>query len=190
MCENSSKITNQYFGSPGTMKTVKGKYEHSEPHYSLTVCNKELCNCLLDNFCANNKYYSATCIEKKSKLPDFPDIDCKKAFISGLFDSDGWIRQVGKDDRKYEIGFKNTSLLSREIYDLMSTVVRCRKFVSKECICRFTGRKLKPNYTWTIHPFDFFNAGLIFRVQRKQNMVLKYMENRKFFGIHRDKVIL
>jgi len=116
-------------------------------------------------------------LQRKGCLPNLNDKLEKIYFIKGLMDSDGWIskRKNGKYI-KYEIGFKNTSLLSPRIYDLMSNVgLQCGKLNYKTCF-RYN-KKTKPVWTWTINPGNYISK-VGFSIARKKTLLKSYFEDR------------
>lgn len=164
-CEECSKICLEEFGNGGTISQVQN-------HFKLVVCSKELCDFILSAMCSNSDFYSASAKEKKSILPPFATINSKMHFLSGLMDSDGWIREAANGKYlKYEIGFKNTSQLSPSIYEMMQSIgMKCGKIVNK----LVDGT---PTWLWTITPSDFVKH-CRFRIQRKNKLLNDYVQSR------------
>ncbi len=121
--------------------------------------------------------------QKKSRLPTFPDLECKRSFIRGLMDSDGWIskRRNGKYI-KYEVGFKNSSLLSPSIYNLMLELgLSCNKLVFTEGIASYRNgkqyEKSRAQWSWTITPRNYITT-VGFSIARKQLLCQEFLKDR------------
>ncbi len=175
LCELASSICKHNFNCNSNISKV-GNY------FRLRICSKEICTYLLNLFCSNKDYFLASNIEKKSTLPVFSSEDTK-SFIQGLMDSDGWIskRKNGKYT-KFEVGFKNTSLLSPQLYDLMLGYgLKCNKINYKESQSIQRNHKLsthKAYWTWTINTEDYINRAN-FRIGRKSQLCQEYFDYKK-----------
>ena len=176
-CQICSQIVYDHVGKYGTIKLI-------ENYYKLVVCSKDLCVSILSHTCSVENYYLADKYQKKLRLPIFPGLEYKKSFIRGLMDSDGWIsrRKNGKYI-KYEIGFKNTSVLSPAIYDLMIKFgLSCNKLDYREgVISHRKGKqynKSKAQWCWTITPRNYITM-VGFSIARKQSLCQRFLEERK-----------
>lgn len=169
LCCRCNEICNSIIGRSGTISL-------EESYYKLVVCSKDLCNKILDIFCTNPDYNKADKIEKKSKLPKLINEQQKHSFVRGLMDSDGWIseRANGKYT-KYEIGFKNTSLLTPAIYEIMKSIgLKCNKLDYNPAPKRYD-KPCKARWTWTINTRNFIEV-LGFGIARKVGLSYKYLE--------------
>jgi len=165
LCLICKNIIYEEFDKVGATKNVNNSY------YKLIVCSKEVCEFVLDLMCSNKNYYEATRYEKKAIIPDV----CLKEFIKGAMDSDGWIskRKNGKYT-KYEIGFKNTSILSQDLRIMMTKCgIQCNKLTQKKK--SYKCRDCKPFWSWTINTKNYIEK-IGFRINRKQKLCSEYME--------------
>jgi len=177
-CQLCSNIVYNYIHKPGTVKLVNN-------YYKLIVCSKNLCDSILNHTCSVTNYYSADRYQKKSRLPHFPSLEHKKSFIRGLMDSDGWIskRKNGKYT-KYEVGFKNSSVLSSEIYKLMIEIgLSCGQLSFREgTVSVRNGKKYnksKEQWFWTITPLNYITT-VGFSIKRKNLLCKEFLKDRKY----------
>lgn len=171
----NSQIVNNTFGKPGSITPVNN-------HFKLVVCSKDLCTFILDHFCSIPDYSEADRYHRKGKLPDMSSLDVK-SFFQGLMDADGWIsrRKNGKY-WKYEIGFKNSSVLTPEIYRNMKDYgLSCTKLSKIRGKTRTkigkTYKRSKDSWEWYITPYDYISK-IGFRILRKQKLANRYLIDR------------
>lgn len=176
LLENTNSILNKHFFKTGTISPVKN-------YFKLVLCSKAVCNYLLDIFCTNPDYCAADKFEKKGKLPKLPDVESKKQFVMGLMDSDGWIsrRKNGKYI-KYEVGFKNTSVLSMGIRSIMGEIgLDCNETLITPAhnVMRKNGKisHHRQNWSWSITPFNYINT-LGFGISRKIDLSMLFLKER------------
>lgn len=177
-CQICSQIVYDCHEKHGTIKLI-------DNYYKLVVCSKDLCNSILAYTCSVVDYYSADRYQKKSRLPVFPDVEHKKSFIRGLMDSDGWIskRKNGKYT-KYEVGFKNSSLLTPAIYDLMmESGLSCGKLAFREGVASYRNgkqyNKSRSQWSWTITPLNYI-ATVGFSIARKKSLGQEFLKDRSY----------
>jgi hypothetical protein len=90
-------------------------------------------------------------------------------------DSDGWIseRKNGMYT-KYEVGFKNTSMLSSSIYEMMKmSNLQCNKLEFRKS--KRYNKECKSVWTWTINTRSFLNE-IGFGIERKCSIGNKYFQ--------------
>jgi len=168
LCEISSSICSRICGNSGTISPVRN-------YFKLVVCSQSLCDSILGRMSINKDYISANKYEKKSVLGS-PDSHIKD-FLIGLMDSDGWIsRRRNGSYFKYEVGFKNTSHLSEEIYKLMLLHgLKCSKLDHRNQTRN--GKECKKCWCWTINPKSYSDL-MSFRLTRKQQLLEQYKIER------------
>jgi len=175
LCTNCSRITNKLFNSPGTISFSGGCNK-------LVVCSKSLCDALLDCMSSGKycNYKKLSKIEKKNKLPEFSSTEERDSFITGLMDSDGWIsKRKNGIYTKYEIGFKNTNILTPTLYEVFSDIgIKCNKlnFCQEKTLLR--NGKLsheKAQWNWTMNIPSFLTKAH-FGISRKINLCLEYTD--------------
>ncbi len=176
-CQLCSQVCLEYAGKSGAVKFINNSY------YKLVVCSKDLCNSILAHTCSVSDYYVADRYQKKSRLPVLPDLGCQKSFIRGLMDSDGWIskRKNGKYI-KYEVGFKNSSLMSPAIYELMTkSGLNCGKLTYREGVVSHRNgkhyNKSKAQWCWTITPRNYITT-IGFSIERKKLLCKGFLADR------------
>lgn len=173
LCENCSEICSKHFNKKGKISEVK---KHN--YYRFRICSKDVCDFVLSYFCSIADFKIADRYQRKSKMISFSSYEQKKHFIQGLMDSDGWIskRKNGKYT-KYEVGFKNTSVITPKIYNLMKEMgLNCSR-LSFYKVSRY-GKNTKPVWTWTIHPGDYITK-VGFGIQRKMKLCNEYIQLRR-----------
>ncbi len=177
-CSQCSLIAERADGKSGTIKKVQN-------YYKLVVCSKSLCNIILEHTCNRSDYYEADHISKKSRLPELPHFDVQQAFLIGLMDADGWIREtINGKYMKYEVGFKNTASWSPDVFKMMKKMeIKCGN------LNYIKNGRYKNTYSWTINPKDYAKI-LGFRIKRKARLLEKYIENRKQTSTKRDKSVI
>ncbi len=175
-CQICSNIIYDRHNKRGTIKLI-------DNYYKLVVCSKDLCSSILSHTCSIPDYYSADRYQKKSRLPNFPDIEHKKYFVRGLMDSDGWIskRKNGKYT-KYEVGFKNSSVLSPSIHELMLELgLSCSKLVFREGVASYRNGKqydkCRAQWSWTITPRNYIMT-VGFSIARKKKLCQQFLKDR------------
>lgn len=167
LCENCSKATELLFESPGNVKWRQN-------HWKLVVCSNKVCKALLDACCTNTSYHLANKHEKKGRLPLLSPSSVVP-FLTGLMDSDGWIcRKLNGQYFKYEVGFKNTSPLCREIYAIMSQFYPCNSISHKPGQSR-NGRVGLPYHTWSINTVGYATK-YGFGIRRKDELCKEFLE--------------
>lgn len=135
--------------------------------YKAYMGNQNLCNWLVE------------ITGKKQYIPDMileADKVLQLEFLAGIFDSDGWalIRKGGTgkfSDGNINIGFGKCSLWTFELKKMLENLkVKITK------MSRETKNRKKPLYRMNINVKSFVKAGLYFKIQRKQQRVLKWKE--------------
>ena len=170
LCSLCNDIIYEEFHKNGKVRNIDDSY------LKLVVCSKNLCNFILNLTCSNKNFYNATRHEKKAIIPNV----CPEPFIRGLMDTDGWIskRKNGKYI-KYEIGFKNTSILSKEFRRMMIDCgLKCNKLIEKDDYQSVVlGQKChcKKFWAWTINNKSYIEK-VGFGIKRKQDLCKEYME--------------
>lgn len=168
---NNNLICQKHFNKVGRITRINN-------YYKLIICNKIICSFILDCCCSIKDYKIANKLQKKGKLPLFDDLSHKDSFLRGLMDSDGWIskKKNGKYIR-YDIGFKNTSSLSLQIYNLMIDYgLQCNKFTYKPQQIKNRNGKMsveKESWCWSLNTYNFSKI-LGFNIKRKQNLLAEY----------------
>lgn len=111
--------------------------------------------------------------DNKGKLPDWiftAPLDERKAFISGLMDSEGFVSEDKNNptNRRWRMGFRTCDVWASEFVRLLEeTGVRVYGF--KEEQPTIAGRKLV--YRFGIKMQSWVDAGIKFNIQRKQARV-------------------
>ena len=102
-------------------------------------------------------------------------------------DADGWITTCknGKNKQytKYTIAFKNTSLVSPQIYSMMIDIgLNCgilRTIKAKTTIRNGKLSHAKKAYEWSINPYSYIST-VGFAIERKRIVELAYLKDRGY----------
>jgi len=105
-------------------------------------------------------------------------VEKKKAFLRGYMDGDGWIAESKRYDRntnklRYEIGFGGTKEWVddlKKLFQQIGVVVGKRQLITK-------GKWIhRPLIRYHIKPISFVRAGMYFTAKRKQDRVIRYIQ--------------
>lgn len=157
--EKTQKCIDELLGEKRDIYLTKNRKTGKESFKAYSG-NQELCKYLQD-VTGNKSYFPQEIYNCDKSL--------QREFISGLFDSEGWVDNYGG---YLKIGIASTSVWILEIVDLL-----CLLGTNISKISRIKNGGIKPLWKIIIPTRDIKKIGLYFSIKRKQERIDSYFQS-------------